>query len=189
MAGRVRGAGSHTAVVSEDLSSARFLLRAYRPDELPAFLELALDPRVTRLVGDGRPWTTARATARFAAGLTAHRDEQGLWLTVRDRTDGQQVGLVAVTAHGSQAEVGIWVSPARWSTGVGAETLLAVLREIKTRFPHHSPTAEADVRHVASDRLLRRVGFQRHQRGTGRYGNDVWFYAWDGPEADADPSR
>lgn len=172
-------------VVPEDFSTARLLLRAYTLDELPAFLELALDPRVTRLVGDGTPWTTERATARFAVGLTAHAAEQGLWLTVRDRTDGQQVGLVAVTANGLEAEVGIWVSPARWSTGVGAEALLAVLPEIRTRFPHHSPTAEADVHHVASDRLLRRVGFQRHQQGTGRYGNDVWFYVWLDREGDA----
>ena len=67
--------------------------------------------------------------------------------------------------------------------------MLAVLGEVQHRFTHHSPTDEADVRHVASDRLLRRVGFRRHQQGTGRYGNDVWFYVWVDPKEAPDPSK
>jgi RimJ/RimL family protein N-acetyltransferase len=60
-------------MVAEDLTTARLTLRPYTPSELPAFLDLALDPRVTRLVGDGSPWTAKRATARFAAGLSTHQ--------------------------------------------------------------------------------------------------------------------
>ena len=163
-----------------ELVTARLRLRPAVAADLPAFLDLALDPRMTRLVGDGAPWSRARATARFEAGLATHRADRGVWLAVQDRACGQHVGVVAahLDTNTGDVEVGIWVSPARWSTGVGREALTATLPVLTARYPGHRLIAEADAQHTASDRLLHSVNFRRHGQGIGRYGNRVNRYTW-----------
>lgn len=162
-----------------DLTTARLVLRPYASEDLPAFLALALDPRVTRLVGDGAAWTQERATVRWWSGMAAHQQGDEWWLKVMDRGSQEHLGVVAAHRVEQDLEVGVWITPDRWSTGLGQEALLAVLPELRRRFPAQRVVAEADVPHTASDRLLRSVGFARSHQRAGRYGNPVHHYVWD----------
>ncbi len=163
-----------------ELITARLLLRPYADDELPEFRKLALDPEVTRLVGDGSAWSCTRAIERFQRGLAAQRNDEGLWLQILDRSTSDPIGVVAADSSGHEVEIGVWVTPARWSTGVAREALLVVLPALGQCFPDQSVIAEADLRHLASDRLVRSLGFREEDQRTGRYGNVVRRYRWTG---------
>ncbi|MDN5858667.1 MAG: GNAT family N-acetyltransferase [Pseudonocardia sp.] len=187
---------THTGSIGHDhsdgigtLMTARLVLCPYACIDVPMFLELALDPQVTHLVGDGIAWSRERATERFRTGRAAHRDGTGVWLKILDRETHAHLGVL--TAHlgsgpGREVEVGVWITPPRWATGIAREALRAVLPVLRRRFPHSAIVAEARIDHVASDRLLRAVGFQDHGRRTGRYGNTARYYTWRGP---VEPSR
>ena len=155
------------------------MLRPYLAEDLPAFLALALDHRVTRLVGAGAAWTAERATARWRSGMAAHQQGDGLWLKVVDRGSQEHLGVVAAHRAEQHLEVGVWITPDRWSTGLAQEALLAVLPELRRRFPAQQIVAEAHVQHTASDRLLQSVGFRRWHARAGRYGNAVHHYVWE----------
>lgn len=157
------------------------MLRPYDAHDLALALALALDARVTRLVGDGAVWSEDRARTRWRVGLAAHHAGEGLWLKIVGREGGEHLGVVAAHAQGPEVEVGVWVVPERWSTGLGAEALRAVLPRLERSFPQHRVVAEADLAHTPSDRLLRSVGFRRGAQSVGRYGNTVYRYCWDSP--------
>lgn len=92
-----------------DLNTARLMLRPYVSEDLPAFLALALDHRVTRLVGNGAGWTAERATARWQSSVTAHQQGEGLWLWLKIMDQGSQehLGLVAAHLVEQDLEVGV----------------------------------------------------------------------------------
>lgn len=90
--------------------------------------------------------------------MAAHQQGDGLWLTVVDRGSQEHLGVVAAHLMEQDLEVGVWITPDRWSTGLAREALLAVLPGLRRRFPAQQVVAEADVQHAASDRLLRSVG-------------------------------
>lgn len=172
--------------------SPRLVLHPYDAQDLPLFLALALalalDARVTRLVGEGTEWSQDRARARWRTGLAAHHAGEGLWLKIVGRENGEHLGVVAAHTQGLDVEVGVWVLPERWSTGVAGEALRAVLPQLTRCFTQQQVVAEADVAHTASDRLLRSVGFRRGAQGVGRYGNTVYRYCWDSPGSEPDRS-
>ncbi|MEU7590369.1 GNAT family N-acetyltransferase [Micromonospora sp. NPDC049230] len=164
------------------LMTARLLLRPYRESELPAFLLLALDPEVTHLVGDGAPWSQQRAADRFHRGRAAHEQGSGVWLQVADRHTDEQVGVVAVERRADDLEIGVWITPARWSNGYAREALSAVLGQLRiTRGLAGLPiVAEIDSQHVRSSQLFQSLGFRLGGPGIGRYGNRVDRYVLDG---------
>lgn len=127
---------------------------------------------------------TAGAAAMFGTLLSPRISADRLTRLSRGRAARAapllDLGVVAAHTQGPDVEVGVWVVPERWSTGVGGEALRAVLSQLGRCFPQHRVVvAEADVADPGSDRLPRSVGFRRGAQTVGRYGNMVYRYCWD----------
>jgi RimJ/RimL family protein N-acetyltransferase len=84
-------------------------------------------------------------------------------------------------ATGRGVEVGIWITPPRWSSGLAREALRAVLPVLRDRYAGQSIVAETSVDHTASRRLLHSLGFHDAGEATGRYNNAVRLYVWRCP--------
>lgn len=113
----------------------------------------------------------------------------GLWHAITDRTAYTYVGVLAGTPGTERdLEIGVWITPARWSTGLANEALRAALAALREQHPTRRLVAEADVKHDASDRLLRRVGFEVESQGVDGYGNHVRHYLLVGDLKPPEPS-
>lgn len=149
-------------------------LRACTADDRTDFLDLALDPRVTARIGDGTPWTSATADARFRRGMASCERGAGMWFLARD-----PAGLIGVLVAEldpdtpSEIEIGVWIAPARWGLGHARELVTAALPLVRTGFPGVTPVAYANADHGASARMLLAAGFAADGTRTGRYGTTV----------------
>jgi [ribosomal protein S5]-alanine N-acetyltransferase len=135
-------------------------VRPVRADDFTFFRALAQDERVVHYVGDGTEWTDAYVEQRFADaldhGAPSHRDLR--WY-IAETPAAVPVGLLALTRHPGETEIGYWIAPDSWGNGYASQLVEhAVAVAIDNGW---GPRLEATVHrdNLASRRVVERVGF------------------------------
>ena len=137
-------------------------LHELAPDDFDFFRSLAQDARVIRFVGDGAPWSDDYVRQRFDGALAGGTPGHGLRWFIASAA-GARVGLLALTVHGDETELGYWIAPDHWGKGYAG---LLVANAVSLVPGALVATVHAD--NLASQRVLERAGFTR--RGTAASG-------------------
>ena len=152
------------------LSTARLELRPCEPSDLDALLPIWRNPRVRRYLFDDVEVSCEAArslltdwTADLEAGL-------GLWVIAARGRPERVLGCVGLARVEEAArfdrdlegeiEPLIALAPEHWGAGYGAEALRAAVDYAFVSLRLRRLVAVTDVPNEASDRLLRRVGFE-----------------------------
>lgn len=148
------------------------VLRPFRRPDAPFFAALASDPRVTRFVGDGRPWDAQYTAGRIDEALRdipVDRVGSCRWF-VADQ-DGDPAGIVVSMHRDAGIEIGYWVGPGHWGHGIGGAMVDAALLLVPDVYGTGELFARVDPANAASARLLTGRGFQfdGHHDGVDHY--------------------
>lgn len=158
-------------------------LRAFTAADIPAVTGLASDARVTALIGDGRPWSSATVDARASDALAddpLDRIGSSRWYVAAE--DERTVGLGTATRRDDCVEIGYWVDPADWGRGIAGAIVTELVHETPAAFGTERLVARVHPSNEASARALRRRGFtvEGARDGVVRYGLDVVAHAFGG---------
>jgi RimJ/RimL family protein N-acetyltransferase len=147
-------------------------------------IRLSSDPRVTRYLGDGRPWDRAFAVQRHRAHLAHWREHGYGWRAITSGGDGQVLGVAALTRLGtmvpgldeSSIDIGWWVAPSHWGQGIATEAATAIRDEAFTDLGAELLVARYQPTNEASGRIMVKLGMSHHSDITGRAGEHVRVY-------------
>lgn len=152
-----------------ELVTERLRLRAFREEDLPAFVAYRSDPGVARHQSWSEDYSMADAERFLASQHGLEFGAPGEWvqLAAVDRADGTLCGDCAVRVADDRpatAEVGVTFAPSHQGTGLATEALRAVIDALFGDHGLHRVYAEADDRNVAVHRLLERLGLRCEAR-------------------------
>lgn len=142
-----------------EVRSDRLVLRALQPGDAPAMAAAAGDRRVaegTRSIP--HPLPPGAEEGFIAAALAPDRDED-VWAIDASPAGGPALaGVISLKAlGGGQCQIGYWVAPAVWNSGIASEAVRALV----AANPHRARTLFAEVfqDNPASARVLTHAGF------------------------------
>lgn len=145
------------------LLTPRVRVRRLRPDDLADFQALRHDPEVGRWQG-WTPVDDATAAAFLAAMAQGPWHRPGQWTQVAlahrdtDRLFGD-IGLHWPATPADALEIGFSLARAAQGRGLAQEAVAATLAALRPLGVARGCEAVTDARNLASDRLLRRLGF------------------------------
>lgn len=147
-------------VVQPVVETERFDLRPLRKSDLGLIELYAGDPRVARMTTSiPHPLPPGTIEAFIARSLADNRAED-VWAMDASRTGGSEMmGLISlVRLDRNQSEVGYWVAPVFWNTGLASDAVAALVQAN----PLNNATMFASVfqDNPASAQVLTRSGFQ-----------------------------
>ena len=145
-----------------ELATQRLRLRALRPDDAPALLDVLSDPEVTRY--HNMPTLTTRAEAEAAIERLGRRyvaRDAIRW--AMELLEGEDmigtVGLLRFDFEHRHAEVGYEIKRTFWGRGLTPEALTAVIHYAFAVLGLHRLEAGVLPGNVPSIRVLEKVGF------------------------------
>ena len=157
------------------LRTERLILRAWRPDDRPAFAALNADPEVMRWIGDGTPLDRA-GSDRLVDRIEAQWTARGFGLWALQERSGGLVGFAGLTvpwflpAVLPAVEVGWRLARPAWGQGYATEAARAALAHafgelglaevIATIFPDNARSVR-----VAEKLGMVRTGLHDHPSG------------------------
>ncbi len=155
-------------------TTARLVLRSWRPSDRAPFAALNADREVVRYVGDGHPLTRAESDALLDA-IDAHWAQHGfgLWCVAPREDDRVCVGFIGLAVPSflpsvlPAVEVGWRLARAAWGLGLATEGATAALDHafgtlrLETVISITDPANERSVR-VAEKLGMRRGAAHRH---------------------------
>lgn len=152
-------------VLDGEIPAGRFVLRHVRRSDVGLFALYAGDRRVAEATHSiPHPLPPGAADAFVARAMQCKADEE-IWVM-----DGSSTGLAEVLGvislkrmdpaqpSGGQSEIGYWVAPAFWNTGIASDAVKALLEAN----PQKNRTIFAEVfqDNAGSARVLTNAGFQ-----------------------------
>ena len=141
------------------IEAERFQLRQIRPSDAGLIEMFAGDERVARNTASIPHPLPPGATDAFIARATDPQRAEDVWAIDGTRSGGAEImGVISLERMDrDQSEIGFWVAPAFWNTGV-ASAAVAVLLETN---PQNCKTIFASVfqDNPASARVLTNCGF------------------------------
>lgn len=149
---------------TEEVTTARLLLRPWRADDAAAVRAACADPSIQRWLSLPRPYSLADAERWVTdEGHANRRSGTGLQCAIVSRDDGRLVGSAGLRIDSGArpvAEVGYWISP--WARGRGYATE-ATVGLCRWAFAHGTPRVElvAAVGNETSQRVALAAGFRR----------------------------
>jgi len=156
-------------------TTARLVLRELVPDDASFLLELMTEPAFLRWIGDRGVHNEAAARAFIARRWLAHYAEHGFghWLA-SPRDGGAPLGLAGLVRRDGleHPDIGYAFVERAWGRGYAFEAASAVRDLARDRFGLERLQAIVLPDHVASIRLLTRLGFA-YERTTRLPGEDV----------------
>lgn len=144
------------------------VLRSFRENDLDFFTSLAQDERVTRFVGDGRPWTPDRIDERGQLALREDPMDQlgaARWFIAEE--NGRPVGLLVSSRVQDSIEIGYWVAPRHWGRGVAGAMLDRAVETLPGLYAINRLSARVSPSNHASARALTRRSFNHVGRHDG----------------------
>jgi RimJ/RimL family protein N-acetyltransferase len=142
-----------------EIGTGRLILRALRPADAPAMAAAAGDRRVaegTRSIPHPLP---PGAEEGFIAAARAPGRDEDVWAIDCTASGGPGLaGIISLKAlGGGQSQIGYWVAPAVWNSGIASEAVRALV----AANPHRARTLFAEVfqDNPASARVLTHAGF------------------------------
>ena len=155
------------------IETERLVLREWTAADLGPLFEMCSDAEVMRHIGDRRAWAEAERARRWLERVAASYAERGYgpWAVV-ERAGGRVVGSCGLSYLPSLAEVdlGYLFARAAWGRGYATEAARAALLDGFGRLGLEEVTANTDLEHAASRRVLEKIGFE--YRGLRRYEGD-----------------
>lgn len=149
---------------TEEVTTARLLLRPWRPEDAAPVRVACADPSIQRWLAVPRPYTLADAERWVTEeGHANRRSGTGLQCAIVSGADGRLVGSAGLRIDSGArpvAEVGYWISP--WARGRGYATE-ATIGLCRWAFAHGTPRVEllAAVGNESSQRVALAAGFRR----------------------------
>jgi RimJ/RimL family protein N-acetyltransferase len=143
------------------ISTGRLRLRPLHPHDLDALAEVYLHPLVVRWIGAH----TRQDVMREIAQQVEHQASLGwsFW-AVEDRATGRLIGdcgLQPLEHRGPEVELGYDLHPSFWGQGLASEAATAVMQQAFGSLGLEHVVAVVKPDHVASCRVLEKVGLQR----------------------------
>jgi len=111
------------------IESQRFDLRALRASDAGPMTLFAGDERVARMTTSiPHPYPPGAAES-YIASVTGEAPRQQVWVIDGTRNgQAELLGLISLMPLGAgQAEIGYWIAPTMWNTGIASEAVAAVL--------------------------------------------------------------
>ncbi len=147
-----------------ELKTSRLVLRQMLPSDAEALFQFRSDPQVMRYFG--RPLMQEVAEAeKFVTDIQAMFDKnEGVQWVISLPDDPKMIGSITIwkidkTNH--RGEIGYFLSPEHWGTGLMAEAMNAMLAYAFETLRLHSLEANVNPDNAASIKLLERNGFVR----------------------------
>lgn len=144
------------------------VLRPFEVGDCGFFAALASDERVTRFIGDGRPWVQQRIQDRIREAIlqdTLDRVGAARWFLAADGRES--VGIVVCTYRDADIEIGYWVSPDHWGRGIAGAMIDGALKALREMCHSGNILANVDPANPASAKALLRRSFQLTSRTAG----------------------
>lgn len=118
-------------IVAEDqVMGPRFALRPIRPSDAGLMTLYASDRRVAEMTTSIPHPLPPGASEAFIEGVSAPDRDEHVW--VMDASDfggSELLGIISLEAMGrNQSEIGYWIAPAMWNTGLASEAVRALVR-------------------------------------------------------------
>ena len=146
----------------DPIESSRLLLRLVEERDIPALLKINGDDEVTRFLpyatwrsnADGEAWF-----ARYRALIASNTASQ---FVVVEKASSAIVGTCLLFRHeaaSERMELGYVLDRAHWGRGLMREALSALISHAFTTYGLRRLEAEVNPDNLASDALLRRLGF------------------------------
>jgi RimJ/RimL family protein N-acetyltransferase len=141
-------------------------------------------PEITRFIANGEPWSAGRAQI-VAADKREHWSRHGFgWRAAVDRGSGQPVGIMAANLVGagtagvdpSDHEIGWWLDPAAWGSGLAREGARALCEEVFGVVGAASVVARIQPANAASIRVAESTGLRHESVTMGPFGEAVAVY-------------
>lgn len=143
----------------DTFATRRLKARRLAHQDLPDLVDLHLDPEVSRFLGGVR---TLEATAAYLETNIRHWADHGFGLWTLETQDGAFVGragLRYVDVEGAvELEIAYTLARAAWGRGLATEVAQALVSHWETLLPDPSLVGLVMKGHVASERVLRKVG-------------------------------
>jgi [ribosomal protein S5]-alanine N-acetyltransferase len=144
----------------ELLRTKRLLFRTHEARDEEPFVAMHTDDEVRRFVG-GRAWPHAKARERFRAHYLGQPTQTyGLWATVLIEEDCY-IGACGISGPpGKRPHLGYYLARPYWGQGLATEAVRAFVTYAKERLLLKALYADVETGHLASERILRKFGFQ-----------------------------
>ena len=148
------------------LTSARLVLRRFRPADLDAFVAYRSDPRIARYQSWEVPYRPSQARQLLAELEATHPDTPGEWFqfAVALRANDRLVGDCAAHVRADdphQAEIGFTLAAEHQGRGYATEAVRRLLGYLLVERAKHRVSATCDDRNLRSAAVLERAGMRR----------------------------
>ena len=143
------------------IPTARLRLRAFTPDDAPAFHAAYGDPETMRYWDHERSPTIARTALYLSHWAKPPSDGHMIWAIARADTNCC-IGMVNHhngSARHRRTEIGYILAPEATGHGYAREAVAAVIHHLHTTLAIHRIEAEIDVRNTRSRALVEHLGF------------------------------
>ncbi|MCL4396172.1 MAG: GNAT family N-acetyltransferase [Chloroflexi bacterium] len=163
------------------LETNRLLLRTFQDSDLEAFLAYRSDPAVARYQGWEAPYSRAAAVAFVQEMKEKTPATPGEWyqLAIELKASGEMIGDCAfhTLEDAQQADIAFTLARQYQGQGYATEAVKRMLDYIFAELGLHRVRAIADVKNLASVKLLERIGMRRE----GHFVENIWFKGeWGG---------
>lgn len=160
------------------LETKRLVLREWSLDDAAALFEICRDAEVMRYIGTGKPYKTPDEAENFLEWAIQYQKENGFcrWAAL-EKTSGKIIGSCgyAYPQGTTEVELGYLFDRAVWGKGLATEAARACLNYGFEKFGFREIIAITDLENVASQRVLKKIGFRR--RGIEKFdGEDALIY-------------
>jgi RimJ/RimL family protein N-acetyltransferase len=163
------------------LETERLILRTWSPEDAEAGFKIWSDAEVMRYIGTGQPNADVEQTRGWIGRMMAHQEKHGFcfWAVV-DKKSKQLIGSCGLAYQlddGLPIEFGYTLARDCWGRGLATEMAGACLSYVFENFPLTEIAASVDSRHVASQRVLEKIGFRYQRQEQLEDGIDLWYVA------------
>ncbi len=157
----------------KEIRTERLLLRPLRLSDIDDVYQYAKDPEWALYFSVPQPYSYAHAEEFVAGRFIAPWSRNPTWAIVLERTVIGGINLYDLSPAHFTAGLGYAIARAHWSKGLATEAVTAVLAAAFKDVSLRRIWAMADVRNIASQRVMQKVGMvlegvlrqERLQRG------------------------
>ena len=156
------------------LETERLILREWTPEDAGVLFAMCGDAETMRHIGDGQAWQSIERAQVWLQRVSASYAERGYgpWAVVEKAT-GDVIGSCGYSFLTKLSEIDFGYVFARpyWGRGFATEAARAAFRDGFERLGFTKVTANTDLEHHISRRVLEKIGFE--YQGARRYEGDA----------------
>lgn len=155
------------------IRTPRLLIRSFEEADIPAYAEIVADSRVTRYLGDGRPYSYDEADA-YVRECIALESEVGM-SRYAVLLDERLIGFCGFKPDRDNVDLGWRYAFDYWGRGYATEAARAVLEFGTNTLRLTRIVAVSYEKNAASVRVIKKLGFRFTERTESDYGPLVWY--------------